>query len=302
MKKLKYLFCLLFASLTITSCGGDDNDGGGGGGSSLNVNKNIAKAGQTEVERIEFPHLDEDGNSVVIVHKNNDSYGVNYCVEWDTSKKSQRWSCYILTAANKNKNTDRYYGTPQYPEDPSLTSSQRLDKDYIYGSGFDHGHICPSQDRLYSSTANYQTFYMTNMQPQYSVFNGSSKEYQYKGLWINMENFVHDIKLGKNDTLYVCKGGTIRDDQILKKVSGKLIVPKYFFAAILLKKSGEYKRALGFWFEHTNVYHGDDALSGYTKSIDELEQLTGIDFFCNLPDDIENKVESKSYLKDWGLD
>ena len=45
----------------------------------------------------------------------------------------------------------------------------------------------------------------------------------------------------------------------------------------------------------------DDVSSKYAISIDELEKRTGIDFFCNLPDNIENAVESSYYLSDWKL-
>ena len=65
---------------------------------------------------------------------------------------------------------------------------------------------------------------------------------------------------------------------------------------------GGYK-AIAFWVEHTN---GTDtttgnALSKYIVSIDELERLTGIDFFCNLPDDIENVVEANAVPAAWGF-
>ena len=118
-----------------------------------------------------------------------------------------------------------------------------------------------------------------------------------------MENFVYNT--GKNlkdgDTLFICKGGTIdKESQILTRIKGKLIVPKYFFCTLLLKDSRGL-RTLGFWFEHSNEYHGEDPLVDYTMTIDEIEQLTGIDFFCNLPDDTEEKVEKKCYPIDWGL-
>lgn len=305
MKNLKLLLYLITLCLMFSSCGNDDNDDNTGqGNEEVNLNKNNVTT-DAAVARLEFPRL-KGGNNKVIVYRTNsaqyDKDRVNYSVEWDCDKKSQRWSCYILTTDNKKKNTERYYGDPQYPNDSkNLTTSQYIAQDHIYGSGFDHGHICPSNDRLYSSDANYQTFYMTNMQPQYSVFNGSDKNHKYKGLWINMESFVHNVKMIPGDTLFVCKGGTIdKEEHILKRISGKLIVPKYFFSAILLKNSQGY-RALGFWFEHTNIYHGDDSLAGYAVTIDRLEELTGIDFFCNLPDNTENKVESSIALKAWGM-
>lgn len=85
--------------------------------------------------------------------------------------------------------------------------------------------------------------------------------------------------------------------------SSGLIVPRYFFMALLCKKGDTYK-AIGLWAEHINADHSSDKLSDYAVSIDELEQLTGIDFFCNLPDDTERRVESISSdnaIRAWGL-
>ena len=298
MKQIKiYLFALL-AVLSMAACGSsDDGDGNGsgsgsgsgtGGGSSvINTNKNEVTTDKA-VTRLEFPKL-KGGNSIIIVHRdgNNSAYdpdNVNFSTEWDCDLKSQRWSCYIITSKNRAKNTERYYDkNNQYPNDPALTSAQRWVKDYIYSSGFDHGHICNSNDRLYSANANYQTFYLTNMQPQYKVFNGSDPAHKYEGLWIKMENYLHGFKLNETDTMYVCKGGTIdKEENILMRIKNKLIVPKYFFTAILVKKmvKGQaYYKSIGMWFPHTNVYHGDDKLSDYTMSIKDLEAKTGIDFF-----------------------
>ena len=68
-----------------------------------------------------------------------------------------------------------------------------------------------------------------------------------------------------------------------------------------LYKNDNGYRALAFWFEHTNNDIPSSArLSDYVISIDELEEKTGIDFFCNLPDDIENQKESNVALSAWG--
>ena len=97
------------------------------------------------------------------------------------------------------------------------------------------------------------------------------------------------------DTLYVCKGGTIEDygatKGVMRHTSSGLIVPRYFFMALLCKKGDTYK-AIGLWAEHINADHSSDKLSDYAVSIDELEQLTGSDFFCNLPDDTERRGET----------
>lgn len=287
------------AAVVAYGCSDDDDNGSGREAVVLNVNRNDMSV-EPALQRLEFPKV-KGGNSRVVIHTNNDQYGINYSVEWDCDKRAQRWSCYQMYAANRVQNTKRYYpdqskGETQYPFDPDLPAVYYFDSDPFWKSGFDHGHICPSADRLYSIAANVQTFYLTNMQPQYNAFNA--------GLWQKMEEKLRSwISTGskKEDTLYVCKGGTIDvvageggiKDPILTTLSNGLLVPKYFFMALLRKTNTGYK-ALAFWAEHLNEDHSNDALSGYVINVRELERRTGIDFFCNLPDDIEEEVETMS--------
>ena len=58
-------------------------------------------------------------------------------------------------------------------------------------------------------------------------------------------------------------------------------------------------KALAFWALNENVDRSKDDLKKYVISIDKMEELTGIDFFCNLPDDVENKVEAATYTQSW---
>ena len=294
----QHLRLFLYATLTalaLTACGSDDDDVTPSTPSSqkqpnLNANDNSL---QPELSRLEFPHV-KGGKSIVVIHKTNDSYdpdGISYSLEWDCQKKSQRWSCFQMhTAGTTTKRTDAW------AEDPDIPSSARFsDTNAMYkGSGFTRGHICASADRLYSAAANMQTFYYSNMQPQLYNFNAGDN---YTGVWVHMEDQVRSW-VSKCDTLYVVKGGTIdREDQILMRikpnVEGGLIVPKYFFMA-LLAKSGNTFKALGFWAQHNDVVLPSIDLKDYVVSIDELEDLTGIDFFCNLPDPVEKTLEGLS--------
>ena len=141
------------------------------------------------------------------------------------------------------------------------------------------------------------------MQPQRNTFN--------VGVWQQMEKQVRNWNQSTfRDTLYICKGGTIRDDQISRTLSNGLIVPKYFFMAVLCKNKSGYK-AMAFWIEHKDKdsdypkdVQGNYLLSPYVTNIRELETLTGIDFFCNLEDETEERVETLSVenIKSaWGL-
>ena len=303
-----YALLLLLATVAVVACSDTDDDGGQEAVGGTNLNCNDASQ-EPSLARLEFPKV-KGGNSVVLIHSTNDAYGINYSVEWDCDKKSQRWSCYQLDTKTLQSNATRYTSqNDQYPYDPLLPKAQYLSQDCIWNSGFDHGHICPSADRLYTAEANKQTFYLTNMQPQYKAFNGSlsgsDKNKNDWSPWYRLESQVRSWASAQTtETLYVVKGGTIEDSQILpNKLKGEMLVPKYFFVALLLKNKEGYK-AVGFWMEHKSSYSSKQPLGDYAVNIRELERLTGIDFFCNLPDDEEEKRETlpiENVKRAWGL-
>ena len=311
MRTLRILTIALTACLmpVLLSCSDTDDDNWNPNPvDATNLNRNDTSQ-EPALARLEFPKVKGD-SSIVLIHTTNDSYGINYSVEWDTQKKSQRWSCYQLNSETLRQNATRYYDSGnQYPFDPLLSSEQYLSQDCFWSSGFDHGHICPSADRLYSTEANYQTFFLTNMQPQYKAFNGSlSSPESYKNEWSPWYRLEIQVRswgrATTTEVLYVVKGGTIEDDQIMPTlVKGEMRVPKYFFVALLLKNKSGYKAA-GFWMEHQSSYSAKLPLSSYLVNIRELEQKTGIDFFCNLPDDTEEHVETlpvENVKNAWGL-
>lgn len=300
------LGCGLF---TVTSCGDDEGEDTP---PETNANKNQNATDKVKLAyRLEFPKLKE-GNTIVLVHTTNDKDPINLSIEWDADKKAQRWTAYRIHKGQ----TGSFEGSNSFTEDPDLPASARVSgsNSFYSGSGFDRGHICPNADRRYSKLANQQTYYYTNMQPQYHMFNAGPRlsngdqNWERQSPWLRLEGKVRTWgRSNACDTLYIVKGGTIEDDQLLKnstypqgKIKGQLPIPKYFFVALLMKSRSDYK-AIGFWIEHDNIDHADNSLTEYAKSIDELEALTGIDFFCNLPDDIENKVEAKYSTSQWSL-
>jgi len=297
-KGLYKFLLLLTVSVLVVSCGGDDDDSGSGVvDDTQNANRNNPATSVTEVLRLEFPKV-KGGTSIVVVHST-DKYGVNYAVEWDCEKKAQRWTCYQMYSGNSVATGSRkgWWGDDDpFQEDLSIPAAYRTTLADYRGSGFNRGHICPSADRLCSKEANEQTFYLSNIQPQWYSFN--------VGVWEKMEERVRKWNTSSfRDTLYVCKGGTIDSEaNIRQRTTSGLIVPKYFFMAILCKNSETVNngyKAIAFWVEHTDEDHSDDDLRDYAISIDELERKTGIDFFCNLPDGTENHIEATMNTVSW---
>ncbi len=211
----------------------------------------------------------------------------NYSMEYDLSLRHTRWvafTAYDLTAADQVTRTNAWDDDPQVPEDKRTERA-----DY---SGYDRGHLVASNDRRYCREANEQTFYYSNMSPQLSDFNQKI----WQKLEENVKEWMQDETL--RDTLYVVKGGTIREDQVLKYNGPHSVpVPKYYFMVVLAKKGGSYK-SIAFWLEHKN-YSDPYDLQGKALSVDELEEKTGIDFFPLLPDVIERQTEAVYSLDDW---
>jgi len=257
-----------------------------------NKNRNIiTDTSNQEMWRLEFPKAKGGDLNLVISHSTQ-AYGITYSLEWDCEKKSQRWTCYQFHDGLPNNNVGR---NGSWTDDPDIPAVYRThDSDYK-NTGFSRGHMCMSNDRQSSVEQNKQTFFISNAHPQYQKHNG--------GLWQTLENKVTNWGNSSDfrDTLYVVKAGTIdATDQVLTTTSTGLLVPKYFYMAVLCVKDHQYK-ALAFWTEHQNVSVTKANAANYAISVDQLEQLTGIDFFCNLPDDIEEEVEATLTLDDWGL-
>ncbi|MCR5453855.1 MAG: DNA/RNA non-specific endonuclease [Bacteroidales bacterium] len=244
--------------------------------------------------RIECPEPSEDTRNNLIISKCDDTYGTNYFIEWDCEKRAQRWTAFQMYAGNAIKAVRRS-GDDAWHEDENIPAKYRTTYADHYQNGYDRGHMIASADRLESREMNRQTFCYSNVHPQLNILNS--------GVWMDMEEKLRTWnKDAFRDTLYVVKGGTIdNEEQILEYTPAGILVPKFFYMAVLCIKDGKYK-AMAFWIEHRN-YYNDEArrLRNHVFTIDQLETYTGINFFCNLPDDIEEAVESEVTLSEWNM-
>ena len=297
MKHLFYLpLFLLLSACAFVACGDDDNGNFWGPGSGNT--QPVLPATGAEKQRLEVPAM-ELGNDFIAHYDGN---VMTYCLEYDRSKWHSRWVAFRFDNKTRAKAVSRkdYSIRPQYPIDPKLPTEVAIPSDASF-NGYQHGHLCASADRLYSRTANDQTFYMTNMSPMIGNFNG--------GYWATLEGLVQSLGRNVNfsDTLYVVKGGTIQDGMFSKRVaSNHIVVPKYYYMALLRYRGGTYS-AIAFWMEHKdygnnfNSQATNATMRQHAVSVDELETNTGIDFFHNLPDAVEVQVEKQCAPSDWGM-
>lgn len=300
MKIQSYLLSLslLSSCLFITSCDDDDNDFNGKIEiTDENRNANDAST-DASLARWEMPATDTSCD--YITHYTSDGL-LNYAMEYSKEKMHSRWVAYRYDSKLKAQVTSR---SDEWGVEPFYNNNKTYQIATGFFGGYNRGHLVGSAERLYSHEANVQTFYMSNMSPMNGNFNSI--------YWGEIETLVR--KWGRNcgagDTLYVVKGGTL--DSLLTTTTVKntlgetvqMAVPKYYYIAVLSLSSEGKAKAIGFWIEHKDFK--DSSLSNLKKirqaaacTIDELEERTGIDFFCNVPDCIENIVEARYTRSSW---
>ncbi len=277
-----------------------------------NLNANDVSVSQW-VTDLSIPSLKKTNQFIAHRVTANGSEILNYALEWDKEYNHANWVAYSFNSFTVQSNVKR---TDAWDADPEIEGMTFENFDYLHKSdGFDRGHLVASADRLYSVDANKQTFYYSNISPMLPTFNG--------GFWSVLEGKVRNcVKQGlatNFDEVYLTKGGTLNELLVkfqgtVKSNDGKypvtdengltvkgLPVPKYYYIALLAKSKDTYQ-AIGFLVEHKETLPSEPSLSElqkYAVSIDELEKATGIDFFCNLRDDIETNVEGSFDFTAW---
>ena len=188
------------------------------------------------------------------------------------------WVAYELTADETGGTESR--GGIEFRMDPTLRGvTQAMREDYS-GSGWTKGHLMPAADAAYSTTTMGETFYFTNICPQDETLNAGDWAYLEKRVrqWANRYGHIWVVTgpiVGEN------RYGTIGEREV--------VVPDSFFKALKKKKKNGSYSAIAF------VMDNDDEryyLKDCYLTVDELETLTGFNFFPQLDDKVEDRIEA----------
>ncbi|PQJ77424.1 DNA/RNA non-specific endonuclease [Polaribacter glomeratus] len=223
-----------------------------------------------------FNYLPTSTTGVIINHE-------GYNLSYSEKHEQAEWVAYSL---EKNEIVYTNRKRPYFIEDPKIKTKSADWRNYKK-SGYDKGHLCPAADRRASEESYNETFYTSNITPQNHGFNA--------GIWNELEQQTR-YWAKKYNRIYVISGGVLVDN--LRTIgSEKVAVPNQFYKILLDYTAPEIK-TIAFLIPHKN---SNQPLQEFVVSIDEIEQLTGIDFFPNLPDDLENKLEKSSNYKNWSF-
>lgn len=232
-------------------------------------------------KRMEMPAKMADAQEMLLRRE-------GYFVSYNKERRIPNWVAWHLTAAHTNG--DYYRDGQLFTEDSDVPRPRATDSDY-YGSTYDRGHMCPSGDNKWSKKAQEQSFLFTNICPQNHDLN--------KGDWNDLELQCRYWAKRQGD-LYIVTGPIFYQGVRNTIGRNKVAVPDAFFKVILADRSKA--QAIGFVYPN-KAGHKD--MTAYVKSIDEIEKITGIDFFPLLDDRVENAVEAAGYRKmvdDWQVE
>lgn len=206
-----------------------------------------------------------------------------YSLSYSEPHEQAEWVAYEL---KKEHLSNTNFQRPYFEVDNAVKTGAASWKNYK-NSGYDRGHLCPAGDRKYSQQAHDETFLTSNISPQINSFNA--------GIWNTLEQKVR-YWADKYNGVFVVTGGVLKGN--LKTIgSEKVAVPKQFYKVLIDTNSGETKM-IAFLLPHEN---SKKPLYEFVVSVDEIEKLTGIDFFSDLEDTLENKLEASSNYKDWSF-
>lgn len=249
--------------------GGDNGSGDNGSGDNGSGDADLTKTGWLELPAMDNPNLGYYTHSFKM---NGKSYR-NYSFGWSQKDRVALWVAYPLCKLYTNGSAGR---TNAWALDPLLGEDSAAPFGG-YAGDYARGHQLPSADRQCCYEANAQTFYGTNMTPQLNAHN--------EKIWADLESKVRGYA-NTSDTTYVVTGVMVSASSEIQRDSygNKVTVPDAYFKAVLkYSKSSTLGtwNAAAFYLEH-RAYSGSVSKE-HSMSIDELEEMTGIDFFVNLP-------------------
>lgn len=210
-------------------------------------------------------------------------YREGYTASYNMEMRTPNWVAWHLTDDHTNGPAKRK-GIGFHPDED--IPEPRVDTYDYMRSGYDRGHMCPAGDNHWSELAMEQSFLMTNVCPQSPALNS--------GLWNTIEKQCRTWAEKYGDVYIVC--GPVYFNQKHKTIGkNKVQVPEAFFKVVLCLQ--DEPKAIGFICR--NVSAKGHKKTDYVNSVDEVERITGMDFFPQLPDDIEQRIERRTDIAEW---
>jgi endonuclease G len=241
-----------------------------------------------DIAKVGLPYLNE--GEEIISH-------VAMSLVYDEKHEQAKWVSHIIISDIINGKVKR---SNNFRKDPLVKTESASTRDYFIkykdektgkfkydGFGYDRGHLAPSADFRWNSTALSESYFYSNMSPQLADFNRKK--------WADLEGLLRGYINDHQETqLYVVTGPILNDSlPFIERSLHKVSIPEYYYKVALDLKN---KKAIAFIMPNKDIKY---PISSFSVPIDEVEEATGINFFHQLPDSLEDFLESQNIVIDW---
>lgn len=199
-----------------------------------------------------------------------------YITSYNKETRLPNWVAWRITAETADGQWQRL---KQYHEDEDVPEPRATPEDYrgCGNMGLSRGHMCPAADNKWDRQAIYEANALTNICPQNRSMNS--------GVWNSVEIDCRKWAREYGEVYVVCGPLLLRGEH--QRIGyNSVVVPEAFFKVVLCLTGKPW--AFGIIVRNNDGTHKRDL---YYNTIDQVERVTGYDFFSSLPDSLEDAVE-----------
>lgn len=218
------------------------------------------------------------------------------CLVYSEQHEQAKWVAHIILpdivkgkeSRSNNFRVDTLIATGSAEEKDYFVKVKQPGGKYKYdGFGFDRGHLAPSADFKWSKKALSESYFYSNMSPQLGDFNRLK--------WADLEAMFREYVTNHTETqLYIVTGPILYDTlPKIERGTNKVTIPEFYYKVALDLTN---HKAIGFIMPNKKI---DYPISSYALPINDIEKVTGINFFYQLPDSLEEVLESQKVIADW---
>jgi endonuclease G len=205
---------------------------------------------------------------------------------WNEPHEQPKWVAHVVDTVIREGFLARI---DTFLPDPKVKTGTSSTPDYWF-SGYDRGHMVPSADMRWNQDAMKATYYYSNVAPQHQDLN--------RGSWAEMEDWIRRYVNFSGNRVFVVTGPILEDALPTLQNEGReneVSIPMTFYK-VVADLDGEEPKGIAFIMSNGL---NEKPVSDYATTIKEAEQLSGLDFFETLDDELEDRIESSYDPKLW---